>query len=140
MRRWLERWWSQKYKLPPNDPRFRTATPGALFREMLEDYAAKREELREALAAGRGDRNEILKALTSIDQVLGYRKPEDGETSGDDLVDEWDKALEAGVIPESLTRGLVKPKKPAKSSSGLDELHRRLLREAQSLKDERRGR
>lgn len=93
----IRRWWSQKYKRPPNDPLFNKRSASEHLQEMLEDLMVQRESLKEDLKQGVGvsDTSAIMKAITEIDKILG-----DETEVEDPLVAEWEAALERGEEPD----------------------------------------
>lgn len=95
----------------------------------------------ELIAALRGDevaardRPKMIESLAALEQFLGYVKAEDKPMiTGDPVVDEWERALLAGEpLPASFNKGLVKPRQPGQASKAI---HKRLLKQAEVLKDE----
>lgn len=97
----LRRWWSRKYNRPPNDPMFEDQAEAELQLEMFEDLLLQRERIIEKLRTHLDPRErlDLKERLQEIDEVFDY-KVELGE---DELIDEWEKDIEAGRTPD-LTR------------------------------------
>ena len=97
----LRRWWSNKYKLPPNHELFTGQSHAELNQEMTEDLLLRKKEIEDELDKGEDpskqkSRNEILlEQLNDIKKVLG----EDQQVV-DELVAYWDEQLERGEIPD----------------------------------------
>lgn len=93
----LRRWWSNKYKLPPNSPLFMEQTQAELQLEMFEDLMVRREELRQRLRDGEteGQASKILEQINAINKAL-----EDEVEVQDDLIDQWERDLAEGRIPD----------------------------------------
>jgi len=108
---WLRSYLANKYKLPPNDPRLAKRTPGSVYLEVLEDYHKRRDEIAEAIRTNNGDLTKLSEALTAIDKFLGTIAMDAPLVTGDETFDEWERAIAEGrPLPESLTKGIVKPK------------------------------
>lgn len=101
----LRRWWSNKYKLPPNHELFLGQSVSELNMEMYEDWILRIEELTEILESGDPlyDHSVIQKEIDQLRKALG-----DEPEVYDDLIDKWEQQLENGEIPdleEGLNRG-----------------------------------
>ena len=94
----IKRWWSRKYNRPPNDPMFTNQTPAELQLEMFEDLLWQREDILEQLekTVDSRERADLRERLGSINEIFDY-KVDMGE---DDLIDEWERDLEEGRIPD----------------------------------------
>lgn len=71
----------------------------------LEDLIIEKEELEEMLEEGIGDLKEIRHRLIIINKALDNGE---GDQMSDDLIDEWERKLEAGEevdLNEGLKRG-----------------------------------
>lgn len=90
----IKRWWSERYKLPPNHELFTSVSLAEHTQDMYEDLMFRRAEIEQSLESGDGDQKFLMKQRTSIDRVLG-----DAE-SDDDLFDQWERDLEEGRIPD----------------------------------------
>lgn len=101
----LKRWWSRKYKLPPNHRLFRNQNVGELNLEMFEDWILRLQEIEEQLekheyAMGTDQLRDLDKERRELISAL------EGETVvEDELVDKWERELEAGLTPD-LNEGL----------------------------------
>lgn len=94
----LKRWWSDKYKLPPNHRLFLDQSIADLNLERFEDYLLRREELKEQLDEDNIDHDyatAIRKEIAELDKILGEESVVE-----DDIVDKWERQLEAGEIPD----------------------------------------
>lgn len=94
----LRRWWSKKYKLPPNHDLFENQSVAEINLEFFEDLMAQRREVLEELddEETRSEQAEVLfRQLNAINKALGF--PEEVQ---DDLIDEWERELEAGRVPD----------------------------------------
>lgn len=96
----VSRWWSQKYRRPPNDPLFESRPLLAWVREMYEDAYEKAGDL-EALLDDPDTRQEerraISQKLRKLYKALGERDTTWGE---DPLIDKWERELAEGKIPD----------------------------------------
>lgn len=91
----LARWWSKKYKLPPNHELFVNRSQADLLQEMWEDMYQRREEIEDDLEHGCGDQAELLKQLMDLNRAI------EGEGEAEDaLADKWERELEMGIIPD----------------------------------------
>jgi hypothetical protein len=90
-------------------------TPASLIQEMLEDLYARREEIAHELKDASGvARVRLMEMIESIDRALDDPKKliDDGPViTGDPLVDEWERAIARGEMPD-LTKGLPPKSKP----------------------------
>jgi len=89
-----------KYKLPPNDPRFESRSWVDWQVEMFEDLYVRRETIKAQMAEGTADNTKATKALQAIEAVLGI-----GSGADDTLVDRWEKDLEEGRVPDLNAEG-----------------------------------
>lgn len=67
--------------------------------EMFEDLLAQRQEILESLEEGGQDareRAELNDRLSSINKVFGYA----ADLGEDDLIDEWERDLAEGRVPD----------------------------------------
>lgn len=101
----LRRWWSKKYKLPPNHGLFVGQSVGDLNLEMFEDWMLRIEEIEKALEDKSYMFNveQIRDMQREMNELLGAL--EDEPVVEDDLIDKWERELEAGVTPD-LNEGL----------------------------------
>ena len=93
----LRRWWSQKYKLPPNHPLFLEQSVAELNQEMVEDLLIRKREVEAELEnedTRMSERQELSRQLRALNEALG-EPPE----TGDELIDQWEKDLEEGRVP-----------------------------------------
>lgn len=100
----LKRWWSNKYKLPPNHRLFTEQSIADLNLEMYEDWMLRREDLMEMLESGDyDDQSAIRKEIDQLNKAIG----DDAENmvAEDDLIEKWERQLETGEIPD-LNEGL----------------------------------
>lgn len=91
----VRRWWSDKYKLPPNHELFVSRSYADWTVEMIEDLLERRDEIEQqikdgALPASKGDL-----ILQRIADALGEET-----TGGDPLFDQWERDIEEGRIPD----------------------------------------
>lgn len=101
----LKRWWSKKYKLPPNHELFLNQNIGELNLEMYEDWMVRKDELEDLML----NRPELFdpsqmrgmqRELDSLNAALG-----ENDFVEDDLIDKWERELAEGKTPD-LTEGL----------------------------------
>jgi len=94
----IRRWWTRKYNRPSTDPLFTGQTAEELHLEMFDDLLVQREEIMERLGKSMDirDRENLREKLHEINDVFGY-KVDMGE---DALIDEWERDLEAGKVPD----------------------------------------
>jgi hypothetical protein len=90
----IKRWWSDRYKLPPNHDLFQSLSFAEHTQEMYEDLMFRREEIERSLAENEGGSEVLMKQLSIINKVLDDEEPED------DLFDQWERDLEEGRIPD----------------------------------------
>lgn len=90
----IKRWWSERYKLPPNHELFLSMSLSEHIQEMYEDLLFKREEVERNLEEGVGDKEILMKQLAALNRAL------EEEVSEDDLIDQWERDLEAGRVPD----------------------------------------
>jgi hypothetical protein len=83
-----------KYKRPPNDELFQTRSWAEWQIEMYEDLYVRRNELKEQMESGEVDHKKALRVLTAIESLLGE------SATQDTLVDQWEKDLEEGRLPD----------------------------------------
>lgn len=94
----LKRWWSGKYKLPPNHALFLEQSVAELNQEMIEDLLVRKRELLAALAdedQSIKEQQELSRQLRAVLAALG-----DPIDTGDELVDQWEQDLEEGRVPD----------------------------------------
>lgn len=91
----IKKWWSDRYKLPPNHELFLSMSVAEHTQEMYEDLMIQREDVRRSLERGDGDRKALLEQLTAVERALG-----DDAQVEDELVDQWERDLEEGRIPD----------------------------------------
>jgi len=98
----LKRWWSKKYKLPPNHLLFRDQTFPELNQEMMEDLLLRRKEvvieLEEDDDKPKSRREVLLEQLRILNNAIG--DGEDIKVTQDDLADYWDEQLAKGEMPD----------------------------------------
>jgi len=96
----LRRWWAGKYKLPPNHSLFEGQSTAELTLEYFEDLMVERQGIRARL----DDEDRVLKT-DEVDALFArwneiQRALDEPEEVQDDLIDEWERELEAGRIPD----------------------------------------
>ncbi len=101
----LAGWWTRKYKLPITDLAYLRRTAASLTEEFYGDLLERRDELQQLLERGGLDvslRGELTDRLIKINGWLSDEPKSDGSQrlSGDDLVDEWEAALDRGEDPD----------------------------------------
>lgn len=97
----LKKWWSSKYRLPPNHPLFQDQTFAELTLEMYEDSLLRKDELLEEVKFASGARlNELHRQLQIIDEMLGLKDEKRKVIVDDPLVDKWERELEQGITPD----------------------------------------
>lgn len=97
----LKRWWSKKYDLPANHELFEKQTINELLQEWYEDMVFRRLELLDRLETedlSFDESNVLRRQIESIDKILAEEGEED--EFEDDLIDKWERELEAGEIPD----------------------------------------
>ena len=90
----LRSWWSTKYNKPINAPELLSLTPGVLLSHFYEDLHARRDDIKNDIRRGHGDRNELEEALRRIESVLEI------ENSLQAWQEEVESALEGGSLPD----------------------------------------
>jgi len=92
----LQRWWSDKYKLPPNDPRFMDRPFAMHVRDFLEDLTQVLGRVEQQLRMGEAgeDQTELEETKETIQRILGI-----DTDSAAAWQDEVEKALEEGRMP-----------------------------------------
>jgi len=94
----LKHWWAKKYRLPPNHDLFENQSIAELNLEFYEDLFVRRKEIMEEMEDQdvKGDSlDRLFKQLNAINRILGFE-----EQSGDPLIDEWERDLAEGRIPD----------------------------------------
>lgn len=91
----IKRWWAERYKLPPNHQLFTSRSLAEHMQDMYEDLIYRRDEIERNLNEGEGDSKTQMRQLSVINRVLG-----EAEEEQDDLFDQWERDLEAGLIPD----------------------------------------
>lgn len=92
----LKKWWSRKYKLPPNHPLFINQSLADLTLEMYEDSLVRKDEIMEELKEAKGEASSaLLKQLNAVSKLLG-----EDEYTSDPLIDKWERELEEGLTPD----------------------------------------
>jgi len=94
----LKRWWSSKYKLPPNHTLFLEQSVAELNQEMIEDLLVRKRDLIAAL----GDEDQPIKEQQELSRQLRGVLTALGDPveTGDELVDQWERDLEEGRVPD----------------------------------------
>ena len=95
---WLKRWWVKKYALPPVHELFVGQSVAELELEFFEDLWAQREEVMHQLEdedTRSAERSVMYRQLSVINNVLGLETE-----SSDPLVDQWEKDLAEGRVPD----------------------------------------
>ena len=77
---------------------FENQSEAELRLEMFEDLLVRREKIREQLETylETGERAILKEQLQDINEVFGT----EGELGEDDLIDDWERDLEAGRTPD----------------------------------------
>lgn len=99
----MKRWWVQKYKLPPNHLLFQNQSFTALNLEMMEDLWMRERELSEKTETEEGSvLNEAHAQLQDVRKALGLVRDfaEAKVTGSDPLVDQWERDIAAGRVPD----------------------------------------
>ena len=91
----IKRWWSERYKLPPNHELFTSVSLAEHTLEMYEDLMFRREEIRRSLDEHDGDQKILMEQLVLINRALGEAVEHE-----DDLFEQWERDLEAGRVPD----------------------------------------
>jgi len=91
----IKRWWVGKYNLPANHALFLDRPLPEWSQEMYEDLFAQRDAIERDLKEGGGDSEQLLQSLARINKAL-----EEADYIEDDLVDQWERDLEAGREPD----------------------------------------
>ena len=72
-----------------------------LYLEMFEDYNIQRDDLQTSIDEGSAESyKKAREEMERLDEILGDKVEEE-----DDLIDKWERQLEAGEIPD-LSEGL----------------------------------
>lgn len=96
----LERWWVDRYQLPPNDPRFTGQSIAELLEAFLADQLAERQRLQEQREGAPTElRSKLDAAIRAIDGMV-QEQPSDPSPQGDPLTAYWESQLEAGLEPD----------------------------------------
>jgi hypothetical protein len=93
----IRRWWIDKYKRPSNDPLYQARSIPEWQTEFYEDLYARRDGLKAALESGDTDQGKTLQALNKLESILNQ---DEKGGSGDPLIDEWERDLAEGRIPD----------------------------------------
>ena len=99
----LKRWWTNKYKLPPDHKLFTEQSMAALNLEMFEDLWLREAELAERASSDEGMvLNEVQAQLQEIRRALGILEDFGVAkvTGTDPLVDQWERDIAAGRTPD----------------------------------------
>lgn len=88
----LRQWWSAKYRLPPNDPRFEAQSVADLLAEVMSDAETREETERQSASPGGGDPVDRCREA----KVLPYDRP---ILTGDPWADEIELAVARGEEP-----------------------------------------
>lgn len=91
----LERWWTRKYKRPPNHPLFLSRSIASLMREFYEDLWDERADLERLLETPDSDQGAIRARLAVVCEALGEKA-----SASDTLIEEWERELAAGRVPD----------------------------------------
>lgn len=91
----LRRWWSRKYKLPPNHQLFLDRSRTSLHEEMCEDLLIRRDELEKEIYEDGDKGGHLMAELTKIISALG-----DAPFVYDPLWDKWEAELAEGKMPD----------------------------------------
>ena len=95
----MKRWWSEKYNLPPNHKLFESQSLAEIELEMYEDLLTRKQSIESELHEDQREMNraeELITQLNAIKRALG----EKDEVVVDPLIDQWEKDLEEGRIPD----------------------------------------
>lgn len=99
----LERWWSEKYKLPANHPLLLERTLPDLQREWWLDLLHERDSLQALLEVGGMDpehRQRVWSRLSSLERALDPTPPGSASSTGDPLIDKWEQEFAEGRTPD----------------------------------------
>ena len=92
----IKRWWTERYKLPPNHELFMCQSVAEVTQDMYEDLLFQKEEVEQDLENARGGSADVLlNRLNAINRVLGLECQVQ-----DDLFDQWERDLEEGRVPD----------------------------------------
>jgi len=96
----LRSWWVKKYELPPTHLLFLNQSHAALVQEMYEDLYRQLDEVTSELENDENppraeQRDVLMRQLQVLNKAL-----DEEQDDGDDLVDEWEAALERGEMPD----------------------------------------
>jgi hypothetical protein len=90
----IKRWWTERFKLPPNHDLFSSVSLAEHTQEMYEDLMFRREEIQHSLEEHDGDQKMLMQQLAIVNKALGEK------VSEDDLFDQWERDLEEGRVPD----------------------------------------
>lgn len=95
-----KQWWSKKYNLPTNHELFQTSTLAELHLDYFEDLVVRRREILNRLddedeEIETKEREDLYDQLNILNKAMGY--PEQAQ---DELVDQWERELAEGKIPD----------------------------------------
>ena len=98
----IQRWWVDKYTLPPNHELYQQRAPADLVREFYTDLFARRDELKEmAKTLPTKERAETQKQIDALEEVLGIKLAADGPmVTGDPWIDRMERELFEGRVPD----------------------------------------
>ncbi len=98
----VRRWWSSKYSRPHNDPLFGTRPIHAWISEMYEDAYERVRDLETLLDdpdIRQEERRNLSQRLRKLYKMLG-ETDEDKAIGEDPLIDQWEKDLDEGRMPD----------------------------------------
>ena len=84
----LRSWWSNKYNKPSNAPELLEQTSGQLLREFYRDLHERRDQIKEDIRSGGGDRSKLEEALAVLENVLEI----------ENSLDTWQAEVEAALL------------------------------------------
>jgi hypothetical protein len=101
----IKRWWTKRYQLPSNHELFTSQSIAELNMEMFEDMIIRKSEIEKEIPSAAGNHyNDLRDELNEIEKSLKSDDSESAPTS-DPLIDEWERDLEAGKVPD-LEKGM----------------------------------
>jgi hypothetical protein len=96
----IRRWWCRKYSSPATDPRFTGRSIAEWTIELLEDTYERREEVKHQIESGQVKFSDGEAILRRLSEALGEQP-----TGYDPLIDEWERDLAEGRVPDLDKRG-----------------------------------
>ena len=95
----LERWWSDRYNLPPNHPLFVSQSVHELLEEFLMHKIQDKDRLRADADSGELSGQELSATQSQINAIDALLEGREKVGTGDPLADYWEAQIDAGEEP-----------------------------------------